>query len=240
VDALAATGADAVVLTPAHQDPTGVVLSGDRRTALVAWLRAHDAVAIEDDYDAEYRYDRAAVGALQGLDPDRIVYAGSVSKILAPALRLGWLALPPSLLEPVSNGKLLADRGTDRITQHAFARFLERGELDRHRRRMRATYRTRRDALVAALADELPDATVAGIAAGLHASVRLRDDDDEAAILEQATRRRIALSSMNQHRFAPDPGAPILLLGYGQVALPAIRPGVHALADAVRATRTRT
>jgi GntR family transcriptional regulator / MocR family aminotransferase len=240
IDALEQANVDAVVLTPAHQHPTGVVLSGERRTALRAWLRDRDAIAIEDDYDADYRYDRAAVGALQGLDGDRIVYAGSVSKILAPALRLGWLALPPSLLEPVSSGKVLADRGTDRITQHAFARFLERGELDRHRRRMRATYRARRDALVAALADELPDATVRGIAAGLHASVQLRDDDDEAAILEQTTRRRIALSSMNQHRFAPEPGAPILLLGYGQVALPAIRPGVRALADAVRATRTGT
>ena len=100
IDELERADADAVVLTPAHQHPTGVVLTGERRTALLAWLRAHDTIAIEDDYDAEYRYDRAAVGALQGLDPDRVIYAGSASKTLAPALRIGWLVVPPALLEP--------------------------------------------------------------------------------------------------------------------------------------------
>jgi GntR family transcriptional regulator / MocR family aminotransferase len=235
---LGRTGAAAVVLTPAHQHPTGVPLSGERRTALLDWLREHDAIAIEDDYDADYRYDRAAVGALQGLDPDRVVYAGSASKTLVPALRLGWLAVPPQLLEAVSRGKVLADRGTDRITQHAFARFLERGELDRHRRRMLAGYRSRRDALVAALADELPDATVHGIAAGLHATVELRPGDDEAAILAELARRRVALSTMSEHRMTPVDAPPILLLGYGQVPLPAIRPGVRTIADAVRAARS--
>jgi GntR family transcriptional regulator/MocR family aminotransferase len=239
VDDLARADADAVVLTPAHQHPTGVVLSGERRTALLAWMRARDAIAIEDDYDADYRYDRAAVGALQGLDPERVVYAGSASKTLAPALRLGWLALPPRLVEPVARGKMLADRGTDRVTQHAFARFVERGELDRHRRRMLATYRARRDALVAALADELPDAAVRGIAAGLHATVELRATDHEAAILDELARRRVALSTMAEHRMGPADEPPILLLGYGQVTEPAIRPGVRAIAEAVRAARER-
>src|SRR6185295_8800092 len=156
VDALAATGADAVVVTPAHQDPTGVVLSGERRTALVAWLRERGAVAVEDDYDAEYRYDRAAVGALQGLDAERVVYLGSASKTLVPALRLGWMVVPGSLVEAVAGEKLLADRGTNRIDQHAFTDFLERGELDRHLRRMRVRYRQRRDALVSALTEALP------------------------------------------------------------------------------------
>jgi hypothetical protein len=119
------------------------VLTGERRTALLAWLRASDAIAIEDEYDAEYRYDRAAIGALQGLDPDRVIYAGSASKTLAPALGIGWLVVPPSRLQAVSHEKLLADRGTARIEQHAFADFLTRGELDRHLRRMRARYRSR-------------------------------------------------------------------------------------------------
>ena len=125
------------------------MLSGERRTALLGWLRERDAVAIEDDYDAEYRYDRAAVGALQGLEPDRVAYAGSASKTLAPALRLGWLVVPPRLLARIREEKLLADLGTARIEQQAFAHFLERGELDRHLRRMRGHYRARRDALVA-------------------------------------------------------------------------------------------
>ena len=200
VDELADADADAVVLTPAHQHPTGVVLAGERRTALLAWLRERDAIAIEDDYDAEYRYDRAAVGALQGLDPDRVVYVGSASKTLAPALRIGWLVVPRSLLDAVSHEKLLADRGTARIEQHAFADFLTRGELDRHLRRMRARYRGRRDALIEALTEALPEAAVSGIAAGLHVTVRLPDTDDEQAIVDEARRRRVELEVMSEFR----------------------------------------
>jgi GntR family transcriptional regulator / MocR family aminotransferase len=228
---------DAVVLTPAHQHPTGVVLSGERRTELLAWLRDRDAIAIDDDYDAEYRYDRAAVGALQGLDPDRVVYAGSASKTLAPALRIGWLVLPSSLVEPVREGKRLGDHQTDRVEQHAFADFLVRGELDRHLRRMRGSYRARRDALIAALAEELPETVVSGIAAGLHATVRLLDSDDEAAIVEEARRRRIEVGPMAENWQDPSGRSPTLLVGYGQIQEAAIRPAVRALAEAIRATR---
>ena len=239
VDELQRADADAVVLTPAHQHPTGVVLTGERRTALLAWLSDRDAIAIEDDYDAEYRYDRAAVGALQGLDPDRVVYAGSVSKTLAPALRLGWLVAPPVLLQPVSHEKLLADRGTARIDQYAFADFLTRGELDRHLRRMRARYRARRDALVQALAEALPDSSVRGVAAGLHVTVQLPDSDNEQAIREEARHRRIEVETMGD--FRPDAsGRPAaLVLGYAQMSEPAIRAGVHELALAVQAARGR-
>jgi GntR family transcriptional regulator/MocR family aminotransferase len=237
VDELERAGVDAVVLTPAHQHPTGVVLAGERRTALLAWLREQGTIAIEDDYDAEYRYDRAAVGALQGLEPDRVIYAGSASKTLAPALRMGWLVVPPALVEAVTHGKVLADRQTSRIDQHAFAGFLARGELDRHLRRMRVRYRERRDALVAALAEELPEAVVRGIAAGLHATVELPPGDDEQAIAEEARRRRIELATMGEHRTGDHDGPPILLLGYGQIPVPAIRPGVRELADAIRAVR---
>jgi GntR family transcriptional regulator/MocR family aminotransferase len=239
VDELERAGADAVVLTPAHQHPTGVVLTGERRTALLAWLRASDAIAIEDDYDAEYRYDRAAIGALQGLDPDRVIYAGSVSKTLAPALRIGWLVVPPSLLQAVSHEKLLADRGTARIEQHAFADFLNRGELDRHLRRMRARYRSRRDALIDALTETLPDAAVRGVAAGLHVTVQLPDSDSEQAIREETHRRRVELETMADYRPDTHGRPPVLLLGYAQMPEPAIRAGVHELAKAVRAARTR-
>jgi GntR family transcriptional regulator/MocR family aminotransferase len=235
VDELERAGADAVILTPAHQQPTGAVLAGERRTALLAWLRERDAIAIEDDYDAEYRYDRAAVGALQGLEPDRIVYAGSASKTLAPALRIGWLVVPPRLLDAVTVEKHLADHGTARIEQHAFADFLGRGELDRHLRRMRTRYRARRDALVAALADALPQATVRGIAAGLHATVELPDDHDEQAILDEARRRHIVFGTMGEYRLDPHAGLPTLLLGYAQTPEPTIRAGVRELAKAVRA-----
>ena len=238
VDELEHADADAVVLTPAHQHPTGVVLSGERRTALLAWLRTSDTIAIEDDYDAEYRYDRAAIGALQGLDPDRVIYAGSASKTLAPALRIGWLVVPPSLLQAVSHEKLLADRGTARIEQHAFADFLTRGELDRHLRRMRARYRSRRDALIDALNQALPEAAVRGVAAGQHVIVQLPDSDNEPAIREEAHDRRIQLETMRDYRPASNDSPPTLLLGYAQMPEPAIRAGIHELAKAVRAARS--
>jgi GntR family transcriptional regulator / MocR family aminotransferase len=237
VDELARAAPDAVVLTPAHQHPTGVVLAGERRTELIAWLRDHDAIAIDDDYDAEYRYDRAAVGALQGLDPERVVYAGSASKTLAPALRIGWFVLPAGLVEPVVEGKRLVDQQTDRVEQHAFADFLVRGELDRHLRRMRTSYRGRRDALIAVLADELPETAVGGIAAGLHATVRLPDSDDEAAIVDEARRRRIEVGPMAENWADPSGRPPTLLLGYGQIQEAAIGRAVRALAEAIRATR---
>jgi GntR family transcriptional regulator / MocR family aminotransferase len=225
--------ASAVVVTPAHQHPTGALLSADRRASLLAWLREHDAVAIEDDYDAEYRYDRAAVGALQGLDPDRVVYAGSTSKTLAPALRLGWLVVPRSLLGPVVEAKLLGDLGSPRIDQLALAHFIARGELDRHLRRMRGRYRERRDTLIAALADAVPQATVRGIAAGLHVTVELPRSYDEPAIRDACEERRIALNTMSDYRAASNDAPPTLMLGYGQIPEPAIRPGINELADAI-------
>jgi GntR family transcriptional regulator / MocR family aminotransferase len=236
IDELERADVDAVILTPTHQSPVGVTLAGERRGALLEWLRDRDAIAIEDDYDAEFRYDRAAVGALQGLEPEHVVYAGTVSKTLVPALRIGWVAVPSRLLDAVAEEKRLADRTTAQIDQHAFAHFLTSGELDRHLRRMRVRYRSRRDALVEALAEELPEARVEGIAAGLHATVRLPDGDDERAIAEEAARRHVAIEVMADYRTGTA-GAPTLLLGYGQIAEPSIRPGVAALAEAIRATR---
>jgi GntR family transcriptional regulator/MocR family aminotransferase len=238
IDALQRADVDAIVLTPAHQHPTGAVLAGDRRPPLLEWLRARDVIAIEDDYDAEYRYDRAAVGALQGLEPDRIVYAGSVSKTLAPALRLGWLVVPEQLLDDVTAMKDLADCGTARIEQQAFASFLSRGELDRHLRGMRTHYRRRRDILIEALADALPQATIRGIAAGLHATVELPAAYDERAILAEARARRIDLMTMSEFWIGPTAGPPTLLIGYGQITEPAIGTAVDQLADAVHATVT--
>jgi GntR family transcriptional regulator/MocR family aminotransferase len=240
VDELTRADPDAVALTPAHQHPSGVVLAGARRAALLAWLRETGAIAIEDDYDAEYRYDRAAVGALQGLDPEHVVYAGSASKTLAPALRIGWLVIPPPLLEAVRHEKLLADRGTARIEQHAFADFLTRGELDRHLRRMRARYRARRDALVEALTEAIPEAAIRGIAAGLHVTVQLPDSDDEHAIQKEARHRRVELETMSDYQPDVADRPPALVLGYAQMPEPAIRAGIHELGKAIHATRIRT
>lgn len=229
--------ADAVMLTPAHQFPTATVMSGDRRRELLAWLVRCDAYAIEDDYDAEYRYDRAPTSALQGLDPDHVIYAGTVSKTLAPALRLGWLVVPGRLLEAVQTEQRLTDYGCSRIEQHALAQFMAMGEYDRHLRRMRLRYRIRRDALLAALADELPEAVVDGISAGLHATVRLSSDYDEGALRREINRGGIALEFLSDHCLGPRSGPPTLLLGYARSGESSIRVGVRALASAIRAAQ---
>jgi GntR family transcriptional regulator/MocR family aminotransferase len=237
VDVLERTQVDAVLMTPAHQYPTGAVISGARRGALLEWLRRRNAFAVEDDYDAEYRYDRAPVGALQGMDPERIVYAGTASKTLAPALRLGWLVVPPRLLGPVQWQQRQADFGVSRIEQHAFADFLTRGELDRHLRRMRVRYRARRDMLVEALVEALPEVRVHGIRAGLHVTVQLLPGDRARAIREEAAQRGVALTPMSDYFLDRTEDSSILLLGYGRASEAVIRAGVRELAAAVRAAR---
>jgi len=235
VGALPGLDVGAVVLTPAHQHPTGVVLTAERRGELVEWLRETGAVAIEDDYDAEYRYDRAAVGALQGLEPDRVVYCGSASKTLAPALRLGWMAVPAALLDPVRYEKSISDQTTARIEQHALADFIGRGELDRHLRRMRLSYRARRDAVIAAIGRELPDAEVSGISAGLHVTVTLAARVEEAGLRAECERRRVAISTLSDYREGAFADTPTLLLGYAQLPEAAIFAAVAELAAAIRA-----
>jgi GntR family transcriptional regulator/MocR family aminotransferase len=223
---------DAVFVAPAHQFPLGVVLAPERRAALIDWARRTGGLVLEDDYDAEYRYDRAPVGAVQGLAPELVAYAGSVSKTLAPGLRLGWMVAPEPLAEAVIAAKASDDLGTPVVEQLALADFLERGELDRHLRRTRGVYRARRDALVAALARHLPGSEPAGVAAGLHLVVHLPSHMDERAVLERARSRGVGLYGLSEHRV--EPGPPALLLGYGRIAEPAIDAGAAELAAAVR------
>jgi GntR family transcriptional regulator / MocR family aminotransferase len=223
---------DAVMITPAHQFPLGVVLAPERRAALLDWAANLGAVILEDDYDAEYRYDRQPVGAVQGLAPELVAYAGSTSKTLAPGLRLGWLVVPERLLEPVTAAKESDDLGTPVVEQLALADFLERGQLDRHLRRTRSVYRARRDALVAALERLLPECRPAGVAAGLHLVVHLPAGTDEQAVLAAARARGLGLSGISEHRV--EPGPPALLLGYGRLSEPAVEPAVRLLADSLR------
>jgi len=233
VDHLERVGADAVLVTPAHQFPTGTVLAAKRRGALVEWAQRNDAVIVEDDYDAEYRYDREPIGAVQGLAPDRVVYAGSASKTLAPALRLGWLVLPAWLTDAVTEQKALDDLASPVLEQLAFADLLGRGEVDRHLRRNRARYRARRDALVSALRVHAPQVRVRGIAAGLHAVAELPPQTDEAAIVAAARRRSVGVYPMRDYHFGDPAATAALVLGYGGLGEPAIRRGVPLLALAI-------
>jgi GntR family transcriptional regulator/MocR family aminotransferase len=231
VAALDASGARVVVLTPAHQWPTGVVLAGERRHQLIAWARERDAYVIEDDYDAEFRYDREPVGSLQGLCPDRVVTLGTVSKSLTPALRLGWVVVPDVLADDVVAAKLAADRGTPGLDQFALATLIESGRYDRHLRRMRAEYAARRDVLVDALAGAAPDLPVTGLAAGFHAVLHLPAGTDEQALVGAAADRSVRLYGMSTYRSTGEPTPPQLVFGFGNTSQREIAAGIGAIAD---------
>jgi GntR family transcriptional regulator/MocR family aminotransferase len=233
VDRLDRTDASAVLVTPAHQFPSGVVLAPRRRAALLDWAARRNALIIEDDYDAEYRYDREPIGAMQGLAPDRVVYVGTTSKTLAPALRLGWLLAPEDMAVALTHAKLIADRGSPALEQAAFAEFLERGEMDRHVRRMRVIYRRRRDALVGALRQHLPNLRILGVAAGLHVVVELHRDIDEAALVGAAKQRSIRVDAASAYFSKPRTRPPGLVLGYGALSEDSIPDAAKALADVV-------
>jgi GntR family transcriptional regulator / MocR family aminotransferase len=215
---------DAVVLSPDHQFPTGATLPVARRRALVEWADAGDRLVIEHDYDGHFRYDRPAAGTLQALAPDRVAYVGSASALLAPTIRLGWAVLPAPLVVPVANAMFGTVIALPRLAQHTLAEFVARGYLDRHLRRARAAYGRRREVLVRAV----PEAR--GAPAGLFASVPLRDEDDEAAILADARRRGIALDGVNEHAVRPQP--PALVVGFAAVAEPTLRRALRELAAA--------
>jgi GntR family transcriptional regulator/MocR family aminotransferase len=232
VDALRDSGADAVILTPSHQWPTGSVLSARNRAAVIRWAAERGAVIVEDDYDAEYRYDRTPVGSVQGLAPEHVVYAGSASKTLAPGLRLGWFVLPAHLTEPMAAAKIAADRGSAALEQMALADFVTRGEFDRHLRRMRPVYRRRRDVLLAALARHLPGLEPDGVSAGLHLVTWLPPHLDEAAVVAAARRAGVGLDAVGPYRISnPGPGG--LIFGYATVSERAIAEGVATLAQVI-------
>jgi GntR family transcriptional regulator/MocR family aminotransferase len=225
-DRLAYHDVPALLLTPAHHNPHGMPLHPTRRTA-----------ALEDDYDGEFRYDRQPVGAMQSLDPERVVYLGSVSKALAPALRLGWMALPDALVEPVVAAMGGNQFFVDAVTQLTLADFVSSGGYDRHIRRMRMRYRRRRDRLVDALAPF--DVGIRGLAAGLNVLLTL-PDGAEHEVLQRAGNAGIALVGLSAMRH-PDAGPEVadpdgVIVGFGAPAEHAFTGAVDALCGVLEAT----
>jgi GntR family transcriptional regulator/MocR family aminotransferase len=199
---------EVAVLTPAHQFPTGVVLSPARRRALLEW----GGLIVEDDYDAEHRYDRAPVAALQGSAPERVAYAGSVSKSLAPGMRLGWMIAPRRLQPALLEAKHDTDLGNPALPQLVLARLLASGDYERHLRTVRSRQRRRRDALLAALRQHLPHAQVTGVAAGLHLLIMLPAGTSDVDLAERAAAHGVRVQPLSWHRLQPGP--PGLVLGY--------------------------
>ncbi|MFD5100980.1 MocR-like pyridoxine biosynthesis transcription factor PdxR [Streptomyces albidochromogenes] len=231
VDELRATGAPAVLLTPAHQFPTGVVLGGVRRRDLMRWA-GEGGLIVEDDYDAEHRYDRPPVPALRSVLAERVCYAGSVSKLLAPALRVGWMVAPPKYRDALVEAKRFADLGNAALPQFVLARLMESGEMERHLRLLRRRHRRRRDAMIAAIGEHLPGAVVHGAAAGLHLMVTFAGPRfDDTALAAAALARGVKAQPLSWHRQRP--GSPGLVLGYAATAPGGIAEGVAALGEAV-------
>jgi GntR family transcriptional regulator/MocR family aminotransferase len=231
VSDLAASGAQAVVVTPAHQAPTGVVLTAARRHALADWARRGGGFIIEDDYDSEFRYDKEPVGVLQGLAPDRVFLVGTASKALAPAVRLGWVLAPPELARAVAAEKEMSDRGSCTLDQVALATLLTSGRYDRHLRRMRAIYAARRAALVDAFTRHAPGVRLTGLAAGFQAVAHLPPHADEAAVIAAARERGVGLYGITDYRGAPDAAAaPALVMGFGNTGERAIDQAIAAIA----------
>ncbi|MCY9783780.1 PLP-dependent aminotransferase family protein [Nocardiopsis sp. EMB25] len=223
VDALRATGAEAVLATPAHQFPTGVVLGGRRRRDLIRWAM-EGGLVIEDDYDAEHRYDRHPVPALASVAPDRVCYAGSVSKLLAPALRLGWIVAPPRWRPALVEAKRFNDLGSATLPQLVLAHLMASGDLERHLRTLRGRHRRRRDTMIDALRTHLPGARVHGAAAGLHLTVTLEAPVTDTDLAAAALERGVKAHPLTWHRQRPGP--PGLVLGYAGRTDTDIREGV--------------
>jgi GntR family transcriptional regulator / MocR family aminotransferase len=228
VAALGDSGADVVVVTPTHQFPTGAALDAQRRATLIEWAERGDRLIVEDDYDGELCRDR--VGALQGLAPDRVLYIGSASKRLTPGMRLGWMLTPSWLSWALISAKAIEDAGSEISGQLALADFIARGELERHLRRMRLRYARRYEALLAALARELPDWVPQGTGGGLHTLVELPGDIDEPALLATAARHGVGIEGLSLHSYAGT-YPPGLVLGHAHMAEPAIERGVRLLHD---------
>jgi len=232
------------LLTPAHQCPTGVALGPSRRRDLVAWADEVDGVILEDDYDAEFRYDRRPVGSLQGLDPDRVIALGSVSKTLAPAIRLGWVLAPVRFVAGIVEEKRLSSRGAPGLDQEALALLMETGRFDRHLRRVREIYHARRDVLAAEAELAFGPGRLHGLAAGCHAQLRLPDGTSERVVVATAAAMGVRVNGLAHYRFAsagaePEPRPPALVLGFGNVSELQIRRGIRTLAEAVRHTGSR-
>jgi GntR family transcriptional regulator/MocR family aminotransferase len=227
VAALERSRCETVVVTASHQFPTGVVLSPERRAALLEWAEDADGLVVEDDYDSELRYDRGAVGALQGLAPERVCMIGSLSARLAPAMRLGWILSPSWLTGALAYEKALSDGPAPAVEQLALADFLARGELDRHLRRMRMRYGARRAALMAALGG----ASASGVAGGLFTLVWLPSGADEQAVVTAAGAHGISVEGLAGHRVGAGP--PGLILGYACLPEPALERAVAMLTNLV-------
>ncbi|MEV4266828.1 PLP-dependent aminotransferase family protein [Kribbella sp. NPDC049584] len=229
VDVLRESTSKVVMVTPAHHFPTGVVLDGERRRELIQWA-ADGGLIIEDDYDAEHRYDRPPVPAIRAMLADHVIYAGSISKLLAPSLRIGWMLAPPQYKDELIGRKRLTDLGNAALPQLTLAHLMESGELERHLRVLRRRHRVRRDAMVTAIHNYLPTATIHGAAAGLHLTITFDDSTDDVDLAASALAKGVKTHPLSWHSQLPH--APGLVLGYAARTPTEISEAIATIAEA--------
>jgi GntR family transcriptional regulator/MocR family aminotransferase len=239
VGALAAAAVDAVLVTPAHQFPTGVPLAADRRLALVRWARDSGALVVEDDYDGELRLDRRAIGALQALAPEHVLYAGTASKAVAPAVGLAWGVAAEPLLDELLDQRRVRGRAPSAVTGLTLAELITGHDYDRGVRRLRDELRRRRVALERLVAEEIPGGRLSGLPAGLHAVLELPDGTGEQAVQHEARARGLAVEGLGGFAAAGLVAgrAPAVVVGFGAPPPHRYREALELLATAVRAAR---
>jgi GntR family transcriptional regulator/MocR family aminotransferase len=229
--------ARAIYVTPSHQFPTGAVMSASRRLELLAHANRSGAVIIEDDYDSEFRYEGRPLAALQGLDEGgRVIYTGTLSKVLLPALRLGYMVAPPGLQPAVTGAKWLTDRHVALLYQAVLALFIDEGHFERHLRRMRKVYETRRSTLLAAFAESFgPRARITGTESGMHVLVNIAGVTDADRFIADARQRGVGIYSAAPYYVGQPPPGATFLMGYSSVNEDGIRLGIRILAGVAEA-----
>jgi len=232
IDVLADLGSSAFVTTPSHQHPLGMSLHADRRAELLDWAVRYNGLIVEDDYDGEFRYDRQPLAALQARAPEHVIYAGTAGKALAVGLRLGWFVVPPAWVEPIVAAKRTADAGTAAIDQLTLAEIIANGVYERHVRKMRISYRQRRDHLVAVLAERAPEVSVEGLAAGLHAVIRLPPGGPtETEVVDAARLANLDVAALGAFWHHPGRHRPAVLVSYAAPPAHAFTATIERLAD---------
>jgi GntR family transcriptional regulator / MocR family aminotransferase len=231
-----------IYVTPSHQFPTGAVLSLPRRLELLSWAQKTGTIILEDDYDSEYRYggrtnaqDNRPIPALQGLDIGQsVIYIGTFSKVLFPALRLGYVVVPPTLIDLITRAKWLCDRQSPLLEQYVLTDFINEGHLERHIRRMRSLYDQRRQCLVAALAQHLPNTvTILGENAGIHVMVKFHTHLSDAELLQRVTQMQVGLMSA-QPCYLNAQSSSEFIFGYAELSESQIEEGIRRLALVLR------
>ncbi|KMK76246.1 PLP-dependent aminotransferase family protein [Alkalihalobacillus pseudalcaliphilus] len=222
-----------VFVIPSHQFPTGITLSIQRRIQLVEYARKMNTFIVEDDYDSEFTYEGTAVSSMQSLDPNTVIYVGTFSKILSPAIRIGYVVLPPALIEPFQALKWYADRHTSTMEQLAMARFIEEGYLEQHIRKMKRIYQKRRATLVDELAKYFPSCKLIGEAAGMHLVVEMHNIIFEKSLLKKLQEADVQVYPVEHYAMKKGHHLNQIVLGYGSLTEDQIKEGVLRIATVI-------